>query len=165
MFPLNWFFSKENLPNDWMKQFNPADVEHFIQEIMKKTIPSDWQQTTPFSSQFENQDPPSTEKEVSPSSPPPIPIEVFETFDYVFLRLRLKEEWLQHLKIHHTSQKAIIYNVPEMGQRQEVILPALVKRKGTKAEFQDGILEICFLRMEDWQISEIHLPNKEDKTP
>lgn len=164
MFPWNWFFTNENLSNDWMKQLNPADVEQFIQEMMKKTIPPNWHQTHPFSSQFEKQDPPSPEKETSPPSPP-IPIEVFETFDYVFLRLRLKEEWLQHLKIHHTSQKAIIYNVPEMGERQEIVLPALVKRKGAKAEFQDGILEICFLRMEDWQISEIHLPNNNEESP
>jgi len=38
-------------------------------------------------------------------------------------------------------------------------------RKGAKAEFQDGILEICFLRMEDWQISEIHLPNNKEESP
>jgi HSP20 family molecular chaperone IbpA len=163
MFPWNWFFSKENLPNDWMKQLNPADVERFVQEIMKKTIPSDWQQNAPFSSPSENQDSPAPEKDVSPP-PSQIPIEVFETFDYVFLRLRLKEEWMQQLKIHHTSQKAIIYNVPEMGNRQEIVLPAVVKLKGAKAEYQDGILEICFLRIEDWQISEIYPQKKEENT-
>ncbi|MCY9218948.1 spore gernimation protein GerT, partial [Bacillus haynesii] len=51
----------------------------------------------------------------------------------------------------------IIENYPEKGRQEKVVLPSLVRRKGTKAIFKDGILEVMFLKNEDFNLSEIDI--------
>ncbi|MCY9393176.1 spore gernimation protein GerT, partial [Bacillus haynesii] len=85
------------------------------------------------------------------------PIDIFETTSHVFVKIPLNKEQLNLLKIKHTSQTLIIENYPEKGRQEKVVLPSLVRRKGTKAIFKDGILEVMFLKNEDFNLSEIDI--------
>ncbi|MHC8522198.1 hypothetical protein ACPJHQ_14330 [Rossellomorea sp. H39__3] len=65
-----------------------------------------------------------------------IPAHVFESFDDVYVRFELKDEGLmKKVKIYHTSNQAIIENIPSQGDRQVLTLPCLVKKKGPLPTF------------------------------
>ncbi|GER68247.1 hypothetical protein BpJC7_23890 [Weizmannia acidilactici] len=83
-------------------------------------------------------------------------MEVFETFDFIFIRVPIREKtWLSQLKILHTSHKAILKNIPEQGEERVIPLPSPVLRKGTAAKYRDGILEIRFIKKAENEITEV----------
>ncbi|BBP90115.1 hypothetical protein BsIDN1_37330 [Bacillus safensis] len=85
-------------------------------------------------------------------------VEVFETTDHVFVKIEIARPNTEKVKIKHTANLLFIDHFPEEGTQKKVVLPAAVKRKGTKASYQDGILEIMFLKHDDPGISEIDIP-------
>ena len=83
---------------------------------------------------------------------------VYETHDFVFVRIVIEqEEWLQQLKLYHTSNLLIIENIPEPGKKHTITLPALVKKKGSSAQYKEETLEIKILKNIDMQFSEIDI--------
>ncbi|WP_231579038.1 Hsp20/alpha crystallin family protein [Rossellomorea marisflavi] len=90
-----------------------------------------------------------------------IPAHVFESFDDVYVRFELKDEGLmKKVKIYHTSNQAIIENIPSQGDRQVLTLPCLVKKKGASAHFRDGILEVKIPKSTDMQFTEIDVSDR-----
>jgi HSP20 family molecular chaperone IbpA len=150
MFPFN---------NDELKQIadkmNPADIQSYISEMIKKYIPSNTENSgNPFPFQ-------SNPASFQPKSESSIHPDVFETFDHIFIRIQLpNEEIHKQIKIFHTSNQAIIENFPEPGKRHTIILPSLVKRKGATALVKDQILEIKIPKMDDMQLTEVDVSER-----
>lgn len=142
-FPFQQQFSKDGVRNA-----DPKDVEHYISQVMKSVFGPGYTAQFPFRDPLAKETPAADETE---------PIDMFETTSHVFVKIPLTRDQLNPLKIKHTSQTLIIENYPEAGRQKKVILPSLVRKKGTKAVFQDGILEVMFLKNEDFSLSEVEI--------
>ena len=142
------FFPFQQFSKDRLKNADPKDVEQYIHHMMKSVFGPGYAVQFPF------RDPLSKETSAADESDP---IDIFETTSHVFVKIPLTKEQLNLLKIKHTSQTLIIENYPEKGRQEKVVLPSLVRRKGTKAIFKDGILEVMFLKNEDFNLSEIDI--------
>ncbi|MBS4222050.1 Hsp20/alpha crystallin family protein [Lederbergia citrea] len=147
MFPFNDQIKKMT------EQMNNGDVHSYVQEMMKKLVPSPMETT---------QNPFNTERTQSqPSSQTDFQVNVFETFDDVFVRISLPADVsLENMKIFHTSNQAIVENMQEKGSRKVITLPCLVKKKGATAQVKDGILEIKIPKSDDLQFTEISISEK-----
>ncbi|VEF48239.1 spore coat protein [Bacillus freudenreichii] len=148
-FPFNDDFKKMT------EQMKPDDIQSYVNDMIKKYIPSQWdnsaenEKTSPFTSTSSEQN---HEK---------LDAAVFETFDFVFIRIKLQnEEQQKHLKFFHTSNQAIIENFFEMGDRHTITLPCLVKRKGATALVKDLILEVKIPKSVDLQYTEVDISEK-----
>lgn len=141
---------------DMKKMFNsmkPGDLDKYVNDMFGKlfneniegmTNPNDWMKTL----QSQQRD--------SRNSSQPLGASVFETHDHVYIRLQLKDEsWMKNMKIYHTTNQAIIENIPETGDKQTITLPVLVKKKGASAIHKDGMLEIKIPKSIDLQFSEV----------
>ncbi|WP_175991391.1 Hsp20/alpha crystallin family protein [Bacillus sp. Marseille-Q1617] len=170
MFPWSLFpFSKDM--KEQMNQMNPKEIDSYVQDMMKKMFPGGWNNMMnpaetmkghqPFIHPMSNE--PNHHHQDSKGSSPShsIPVNIFETFEDVYIRLKIpNDEWMKQLKIYHTSNQAIIENIPEHGDRQVLTLPSLVKRKGAVAQFRDGILELKIPKSIDMQYTEIDVSDK-----
>lgn len=156
MFPWGMFpFNNDELKNIADKM-NPADIQSYISEMIKKYVPPHMENSgAPFNFQTTNNSPPNeTEKQK-------FHVDVFETFDHIFIRIQLPdEETRKQLKIFHTTNQAIIENMPEPGKRHTIILPSLVKKKGASAMVKDLILEIKIPKMDDTQLTEVDVSER-----
>lgn len=87
---------------------------------------------------------------------------VFETHDDVYIQIPIEDKkMLGNIKIYHTSNKAMIEGLPEAyDEKQIIILPAIVKKKGAQATYKDGLLEIKIPKNIDYQFSEIHVEER-----
>lgn len=111
-FPFNDEFKKIT---EGMKSGN---VQSYVDEMMKKFNVAQF-----GDSPMNEKTPPSFEQAEQKAN-------VFETFDYVYIRLELPSEVsLDQLRIFHTSNQAIIENLHEEERRKVIILPCLVKKK------------------------------------
>ncbi|WP_353855526.1 spore gernimation protein GerT [Bacillus sp. Bos-x628] len=146
LFPFQKQFSKEILKNS-----DPKDVEQYVNQVMESVFGSNYPAQFPF------QDPLSQNKKTSETEKEPN-VEVFETTDHVFVKIELDRPNTEKIKIKHTANLLFIDHFPEENAQKKIVLPATVKRKGTKASYQDGILEIMFLKHDDPGISEIDIP-------
>lgn len=156
MFP--WSFSPFN--KDTMKklqQMRPEEVEKYVNDMMGKMFPPDMQKmdfsggVNPFNIQSSP-----TEKEENS-----LHASVFETHDNIFVMIPIKDEnWLQEMKLFHTSNQLIIQHIPEPEDKHTITLPAIVRKKGSKASYQDGSLEVRFFKNVDMQYSEIDISEK-----
>jgi HSP20 family molecular chaperone IbpA len=164
MFPWS-LFPFNNGMKDQMNQMNPKEMDTYIQGMMKKMFPGGWESmmnpndmmngtqsfTNPMGNNGNNNN-----HEEAPRSSSAIPTTVFETFEDIYIRFHVpSEEWMKHLKIFHTSNQAIIENIPGNGERQVITLPCLVKKKGAVAQYKEGILELKIPKSIDMQYTEI----------
>jgi HSP20 family molecular chaperone IbpA len=150
MFPWHLFpFHKDT--NNTMKQMKPEDINQYVENIMGQMIPNQMQgmmNPKDMMKGFNNQ-----ANQPTPSS---FPSSVFETHDFVFVRVPIKEErWRKDMRLYHTSNQMIIEHIPEHNDKHTITLPALVKKKGTTATIKDGILEVKIPKNVDMQYSEI----------
>ncbi|MCA1062934.1 Hsp20/alpha crystallin family protein [Rossellomorea sp. AcN35-11] len=169
MFPWSLFpFNKDM--KDQLNQMNPKEMDSYIQGMMKKMFPGGWESMMnpndmmsgahPFMNPAGNQGGNSKRGQPTPSSSS-IPANVFESFEDIYIRFQVPdEEWMKKLKIFHTSNQAIIENIPESGERQIITLPCLVKKKGAVAQYKDGILELKIPKNIDMQYTEIDVSDK-----
>ncbi|KAA0562514.1 Hsp20/alpha crystallin family protein [Bacillus sp. CH30_1T] len=169
MFPWSLFpFSKDM--KDQMNQMNPNEMDSYIQGMMKKMFPGGWDGmmnpndmmsgAQSFMNPMGKQEQKSQRGQSSPSSNS-ISANVFESFEDIYIRFQVpSEEWMKQLKIFHTSNQAIIENIPEQGERQVITLPCLVKKKGAVAQYKDGILELKIPKSIDMQYTEIDVSDK-----
>jgi HSP20 family molecular chaperone IbpA len=163
MFPWNMFpFNKDS--SNMMSQIKPQDIEKHVQTMLSQVMPDQWQGLFSqeglmknASSLFQQQPQPDQQTQDSRTvQPQTIETAVFETFDDIFVRVPLKEEaWAKQIRIFHTSNQAILENIPSQGERQVITLPCLVKKKGTTAQYRDGILEIKMPKNTDMQYTEV----------
>ncbi|ALC81315.1 MULTISPECIES: Hsp20/alpha crystallin family protein [Bacillus] len=145
MFDWNRFFPFQNqFTKDQFKQMNPNEVESYVNQVMSSVFGKGYPSQFPFRDPLHNEDNNHA-------------AHTFETNDHVFVKLQINEKQLEEIKIKHTSHTLIIENFPKDGDDHKIILPSLVKRKGTKASYNDGNLEIRFMKLEDYQLSEIEI--------
>ncbi|MFS0656184.1 Hsp20/alpha crystallin family protein [Bacillus sp. 179-C3.3 HS] len=150
LFPFQKQFSKETLKNS-----DPKDVEQYVNQVMESVFGSNYSAQFPFQdplSQTNQKSETDDQKRKEPN------IELFETTDHVFVKIELTHPNKDQVKIKHTANLLYIDHFPEENTHKKIVLPAAVKRKGTKASYQDGILEIMFLKHDDPGISEIDIP-------
>lgn len=144
MFDWNRFFPFQNqFMKDQFKQMNPNEVESYVNQVMRSVFGNGYPSQFPFRDPLHNEDTHSAH--------------TFETNDHVYVKLQINEKQLEEIKIKHTSHTLIVENFPKDGENHKLILPALVKRKGTKATYNDGILEIRLMKQEDFHLSEIDI--------
>ncbi|MGM0827878.1 MAG: Hsp20/alpha crystallin family protein [Bacillota bacterium] len=158
---------------DQMNQMNPNEMDSYIQGMMKKMFPGGWDGmmnpndmmsgAQSFMNPMGKQEQKSQRGQGGQSSPSSnsISANVFESFEDIYIRFQVpSEEWMKQLKIFHTSNQAIIENIPEQGERQVITLPCLVKKKGAVAQYKDGILELKIPKSIDMQYTEIDVSDK-----
>ncbi|MBS4199406.1 Hsp20/alpha crystallin family protein [Bacillus sp. FJAT-49732] len=156
MFPWGMFPFNEDIKK-LTEQLNPSDVHSYVNDMMKKLM-----KNTPMdnmvSPQMNNNNNDNDHQQTSQNE---ITARVFETFDDVFVRLRLPENVsLSQLRIFHTSNQAIIENLQGDGAKQVITLPSLVKKKGATAQVKNQILEIKIPKSDDLQYTEITVSEK-----
>lgn len=144
-FPFHNQFSKEAL-----KKADPKEVETYVNRVMESVFGSD------YAAQFPFRDPlPKKEHPAKPDAKPDI--DIFETADHVFVKVPISEGLLEQVRIKHTSHELLLENFPSSEHPQKVNLPCLVKRKGTKAVYKDGLLEVMFQKQQDYNMSEVEI--------
>jgi hypothetical protein len=133
----------------WLKNgIFPFDEKEW-RRWFEKILPDGWQSLLNLSGPFE------TKEEQKPN---PVRETVFETHENVFIRIPVEAKQLKKLKIYHSLNKCLIYGPWKDPQSpMTIILPAIVKKKGAKAVFREGILEIRLVKAGDWQWNEIPL--------
>ncbi|WHY84295.1 Hsp20/alpha crystallin family protein [Neobacillus novalis] len=152
MFPWNMLpFGKDM--KDSMKNMKPEEINNYVQDIIGKIMPGNMQgmmNPQEMFNGFQN-----TASQQRPASGV-LDSTAFETHDYVFVRIPLKnEEWIKKLRLYHTSNQLIIEHIPEHEDTNTITLPAIVKRKGAIANYKDGILEVKIPKNIDMQYSQI----------
>ncbi|MFJ5715207.1 Hsp20/alpha crystallin family protein [Neobacillus sp. NPDC093127] len=152
MFPWNMFpFGKDM--KESMKKMKPEEINNFVQDIVGKIMPGNMQGMMNPQEMFNGfQNTASQQRSASGV----LDSSAFETHDYVFVRIPLKnEEWIKKLRLYHTSNQLIIEHIPEHEDSNTITLPAIVKRKGAIANYKDGILEVKIPKNIDMQYSQI----------
>lgn len=136
-----------------MQNMKPEEINNFVQDIIGKMIPGNLQGMMNPRELFNNFQNPSPQQRTSAGV---LNSSAFETHDYVFVRIPLKnEEWIKKLRLYHTSNQLIIEHIPEHEDTNTITLPAIVKRKGAIANCKDGILEVKIPKNVDMQYSQI----------
>ncbi|WML44984.1 Hsp20/alpha crystallin family protein [Neobacillus sp. PS3-40] len=153
MFPWSMFpFNKES--KSMLQNMKPDDIDKYVQDIMGKMMPGSMRgMMNPqeimnnFQSPLGQQQTPSTDILNSTA---------YETHDFVFVRIPIKkEDWLKQLQIYHTSNQLIIEHIPDHDDKHTITLPAIVKKKGSVANYKDGMLEVRIPKNVDMQFSQI----------
>lgn len=149
MFPWNTLFTANKSQQKFLKNIQNNDVQSFIDKIFSEVIPEKVQDTM-------NQG--STHQERSQKSSSPLNAQVFETHDYIFIRIPIEDEnWLKKMKILHTSNQSMIHGIPNENDQHVISLPALVRKKGTSAQYKNKVLEIRLQKLTDIPYSEIDI--------
>lgn len=151
MFPWNkqFPFDQSGFTQHFNKM-NPKEVENYIQSVMKNVFGGDFSQSFPFQGEIpQNQISEDSSKQSQP--------DIFETNDYVYVKLPISKENVSHIKIQHTNHQLIVINYPKESKQTKYMLPSPVKRKGTSARYIEGFLEIQFLKLQDYSISEVDI--------
>ncbi|MEH7416687.1 Hsp20/alpha crystallin family protein [Neobacillus drentensis] len=150
MFPWNMFpFTKDM--KDTLQKMKPDEINNYVQDLIGKMMPNmgDMMNRQDLFSGFQSPETKQKSANVLNSS-------AFETHDYVFVRIPIRnEEWLNQLRLYHTSNQLIVEHIPEQEDSNTITLPAIVKRKGSTANYKDGILEIKIPKNIDMQYSQI----------
>ncbi|WP_226666665.1 Hsp20/alpha crystallin family protein [Metabacillus litoralis] len=129
-----------------LNKMNPKEVENYIQSVMKNVFGGDLSQSFPFQGDL------SPNEKVQTPKP-----EIFETNEYVYVKLNISKNHDNDIKVQHTNHQLIIKNYPKQGEVSKYMLPAPVKRKGTKARYIDNYLEIQLVKLTENSISEIDI--------
>ena len=156
MFPWNLFpNNKQQQMPDWMKYLNQSGLEKQMEQLLSMLSPEQ------FGNLMKQGLSSGTAQEADREEEPRNVIQpaIFETHDYVFVRMPIKEEELPSLKLYHTNNRVILSGLPPNTQESLTYpLPCLVKKKGAKSSYKDGILEIILFKIPDTQYSEISVP-------
>lgn len=152
MFPWNLFPLNKDTKN-MMQQMKPEEIQKYVQSMVGKMFPPNMEgmhSPPTFKNNFSD-----ASMSHTPTNPA-IETMVFETHDYVFVRITMKQEdWINKLKLYHTSNHVIIENIPEASDQHKIVLPAIVKKKGATARLKDSMLEVRIPKNNDLQFSEI----------
>jgi HSP20 family molecular chaperone IbpA len=152
MFPWNLFpFNKDMKDN--LQKMKPEEINNYVQDIIGKVMPGNFRGMMNPQDVFNGFQPASPS---STASSGPLNSSAFETHDFVYVRIPIKdEEWIKFIQIYHTSNQLIVENIPQREDKHIITLPAIVKKKGSSANYKDGILEVKIPKNVDMQFSQI----------
>ena len=155
MFPWNLLPFDRNSQKKFL-EMKPDEIENYVQQMMGKMLqpsmqgmlkPEEWLKG------MQQQNSPDPVKANSGLN-----AEMFETHDFVFVRVPLKDEaLLKQMKLFYTSNQVIIEHIPDLSDKHTLVLPATVKRKGAAANYRDGVLELRLQKIVDMQYAEIDI--------
>ncbi|MDP4083589.1 MAG: Hsp20/alpha crystallin family protein [Bacillota bacterium] len=154
MFPWNLFpFNKDMKEN--LQKLKPDEIDKYVQGIMEKMMPGSMRgMMNPMDIMNTFQTPLNTQSQTTTTGI--LNSTAFETHDFVYIRIPIKnEDWLKKLKIYHTSNQLIVEHIPEYDDKHTITLPAIVKKKGSAANYKDGMLEVRIPKNVDMQYSQI----------
>lgn len=137
-----------------LQTMKPEEIDKYVQDIMGKMMPGNMQgMMNPQDMMSHFQSPLSTG---TPQSQDALHSTTFETHDFVFVRIPIKDEdWLKQMVIYHTSNKLLLEHIPQHEDKHSITLPAIVRKKGAAANYRDGILEVRIPKNFDMQFSQI----------
>jgi hypothetical protein len=152
MFPWNLFpFNKDMKEN--MQKMKPEEINNYVQDIIGKVMPGNFRGMMNPQDLFNGFQPASTPSTLSPGV---LNSTAFETHDFVYVRIPIKdEEWVKMIRIYHTSNQLIVENIPQPEDKHIITLPAIVKKKGAIAHYKDSVLEVKIPKNVDMQFSQI----------
>ncbi|RDI43173.1 Hsp20/alpha crystallin family protein [Falsibacillus pallidus] len=167
MFPWNMMFPFNKDMKNMMKEMKPNEVEGYVENIMSKIFPGQGQSMFNPGDMMKQMNmnpflqPNGAGGSSTARSANEIHADVFETFEDVFVRIPVKDEGnISQLRVYHTTNQAIVENIPNPGERHVITLPALVRKKGSYAQYKDGILEIKIPKSIDMQFTEVDVSEK-----
>jgi HSP20 family molecular chaperone IbpA len=151
MFPWNkqFPFDEPGFTQHFNKM-NPKEVESYIQTVMKNVFGDNFLQNFPFQGELSKQ----ANNEKSAHQPK---AEIFETNDFIYVKLPISNDEVGNISIQHTNNQLIVNNYPNASEQNKYMLPSPVKRKGTKARYVEGFLEIQFIRLQEHNLSEVDI--------
>lgn len=129
-----------------LNKMNPKEVESYIQNVMKNVFGGDLSESFPFQGEL------SHDERVEKPKP-----EIFETNEFVYVKLKIPKSHEKNIKLQHTNHQLLVKNYPNQGDTSKYMLPAPVRRKGTKARYIDHYLEIQLVKLDENSISEIDI--------
>jgi HSP20 family molecular chaperone IbpA len=157
MFPWNLLPFDRNTQKKFL-EMKPDEIENYVQQMMGKMLQPDMKgmlKPEEWLKGMQQQNSPDPVKGTARLN-----AEMFETHDFVFVRVSLKEEaLLKQMKLLYTSNQVIIEHIPDMSDKHTLVLPATVKRKGAAANYRDGVLELRLHKIVDLQYAEIDISN------
>ncbi|WHY65345.1 Hsp20/alpha crystallin family protein [Neobacillus sp. SuZ13] len=136
-----------------MTKMKPEEINNYVQDVLGKLMPGNMKAGINPAEMFQGFQSPVS----SPlSTSDPLHSTAFETHNYVYVRISIKqEEWVKQLRIYHTSNQLILEHIPHHEDKHTITLPAIVKKKGATATFKDGVLEVKIPKNIDLQYSQI----------
>jgi hypothetical protein len=145
MFPWNLFPFNKDMKSK-LEHMNPENIDKFIKDIMGNVM----------SAQSGTSNPQDIYRSQPTQQANTLNSTTFETHDSVFIRIPIKDEtMLKGLQIYHTANQLKVEHYPKLDISHSIMLPAMVKKKGSSAKYQDGILEIKLIKSYDVQYSQI----------
>lgn len=152
MFPWNQFPFNNNDFKNLLQNLKPDEMNKYIQGMIETTIPSNMKgMMNPFDLMNHSQT-----RQEQRASVAPLNSTSFETHDYVYVRIPLKnDDWVKKVHIYHTSNQLIVEQIPHAEDKHTITLPAIVKKKGAVAHYKDGMLEVRIPKNVDLQFSQI----------
>lgn len=147
----------------------PNEIDQFVKKMIEDQVLNNMpftppQTTTNTTNQTrENTTPTShlTNKEAK-SQPKtktdPLDIKVFESHEDVFVQFPVKHRNdVQAGKIFYNSNQLVLKDIPNIGDKHKVLLPAIVQQRGAKINYKNGIMQIKIPKADDIQFTEIDL--------
>ncbi|MGV2938605.1 Hsp20/alpha crystallin family protein [Mesobacillus sp. LC4] len=155
MFPWNLLPFDRNTQKKFL-EMKPDEIENYVQQMMGKMLQPNMQGMLKPEEWLKGMQQQSAPDSVQPETG--LNAEMFETHDFVFVRLPLKDEsMLKQMKLFYTSNQVIVEHIPDLSDKHTLVLPATVKRKGAGANYRDGVLELRLQKMVDMQFAEIDI--------
>ncbi len=152
MFPWSMFpFNKDM--KETLQKMKPEEINKYVQDLIGNIMPGNMQSILNPQEMFNGFQSSASQQRAATGA---LHSSAFETHDYVFVRIPIKnEDWIKQIRIYHTSNKLIVEHVPQEEDKHDITLPAIVKKKGATANFKDGILEVKIPKNIDMQYSQI----------
>ncbi|MDQ0228908.1 Hsp20/alpha crystallin family protein [Metabacillus malikii] len=149
MFPWNnqFPFNQSNFTKQFQKM-NPKEVEQYIEDIMKNIFGSEPSNKFPFHNEVDNER--TKTQELSE-------FDIYETTDYLYVKIGIPKEKIESIKVQHSSHQLFIHSDTDENEKTTYMLPSPVAKKGTKAHYENGILEIQLTKLHEHTISEISI--------
>lgn len=142
MFPWNWF--------DKNFQLDENALQNLIEQWTKQMWPHN------FQAKSGNQT--NERSDHLPEERPSLQEEVFETHDYIFIRIPIRSRHnVKNIKIQFSHNKCTLTGLLENNEPYVLLLPSPVQKKGARAVYRDEVLEIQLVKSFDWHMSEIDI--------
>lgn len=165
MFPWNMFpfNEKQNEMNPFGFGGSNSNIDEYVQKMLSQVFSQDG--NGPFSQNFmkplldqiQQAMPPSFQGQNNQSND----IQMFETFEYIIIRITIKDEdWLDKLKLYHTTNQVFLENTTDPSKQQTITLPAIVQKKGATAVYKEGIIELTLRKKTDMQFTEVDVTKR-----
>lgn len=155
MFPWNLLPFDRNTQKKFL-EMKPDEIENYVQQMMGKMLQPNMQGMFKPEEWLKGMQQQNAPDRATANSG--LNSEMFETHDFVFVRVPLKDEaLLKQMKLFYTSNQVIVEHIPDLSDKHTLVLPATVKRKGAAANYRDGVLELRLQKIADMQYAEIDI--------